>query len=280
MSKSLRMLRWGATIAVCVGSLSLAGAKAQQPFQQQRQQDLQQLWEQQKVQMRERISGAVQKLRAACAQELTKFCGHVSTGEGRLLLCMQAHEDQLGRGCELALLETSRNIGSAIRHVERFAQACWNDIQIYCRTGAGPVTQCMIDNRSLLSPQCQAIVAATQAAGRVGPTQSGAGQAQGQTQPGQAQPGQTQPGQMRPGQNLVGLAIHSMDGSKLGEVTGVRRKPDGTIEVIEADLGSPLGLGTRGMLINPSDLRWKGDHIELQMGTEQVRSILQGNPRQ
>jgi Golgi apparatus protein 1 len=279
MSKCQRMLRWGATIAVCVGSLSLAGAQAQQPFQQQ-QQDLQQLWEQQKVQMRERISGAVQQLRSACAQELSKFCGSVSPGEGRLLLCMQAHEDKLGRGCELALLETSRNIGSAVRSVERFAQACWNDIQVYCRTAAGSVTQCVIDNRSLLSPQCQAIVAATQAGSRVGQAQPGAGAQPGQMQPGQMKPGQMQPGQMQPGQNLTGLAIYSMDGSKLGEVTGVRRKPDGSIELIEADLGSPLGLGTRGVLITPSDLRWKGDHIELQMGTEQVRSILQGNPRQ
>ncbi len=187
MSKGLRMLRWGTTIAVCVGSLSLAGAQAQQmerrdaqPFQQQ---DLQQLWEQQKTQMRERISGAMQQLRSACAQELSKFCYTVSPGEGRLLLCMQAHEDKLGRGCELALLETSRNIGSAIRRVERFADACWNDIQIYCRTAGGSVTQCVVDNRSSLSAQCQAIIAATQVGNRVGQTQSGAGQAQpGQTQ--------------------------------------------------------------------------------------------------
>ncbi len=79
---------------------------------------------------------------------------------------------------------------------------------------------------------------------------------------------------------MVGLAVYSMDGSKLGEITGVKRRPDGSIELIEADLGSPLGLGTRGVLINPSDLRWKGDHIELQMAADQVRSILQGHPRQ
>ena len=295
MSNGLRMLRWGTTIAVCVGSLSLAGAQAQQyerrdtqPLQQQ---DLQELWEQQKVQMRERIGAAVQQLRTACAQEVSSFCSSVSPGEGRLLLCMQAHEDKLGHACELALLETSRNIGSAIRRVERFADACWNDIQIYCRTAAGSVAQCVVDNRSSLSPQCRAIVAATQAGSQMGPTQSGAGQAQpgpsqpGQTQQGPAQPGQVQPGQAQPGpqpgQNLTGLAVYSMDGAKLGEVTGVRRRPDGGIELIEADLGSPLGLGTKGVLISPSDLRWKGDHIELQMGADQVRSILQGQkPRQ
>jgi Golgi apparatus protein 1 len=276
------MLRWGTTIAACLGALSLAGAQAQQLQQQ----DLQQVWEQQKMQMRERIKGEVQKLRTACAQELTKFCGTVTPGQGRLLLCMQAHEDQLSKGCEMGLLETSRNIGSAMRHVERFADACWNDIQVYCRTAGGSVTQCMVDNHSLLSPQCRAIIAATQTGSQVGQAQPGQiqpGPTQpGQMQPGQMQPGQAQPGQMQPGQNLVGLAVYSVDGAKLGEITGVKRKPDGSIELIEADLGSPLGLGTRGVLINPSDLRWKGDHIELQMGTDQVRTILQGGqpPRQ
>jgi Golgi apparatus protein 1 len=282
------MLRWSAAIAVCAGSLSLAGVQAQQlerreaqPFQQQ---ELQQLWEQQKAQMRARTAGAIQQLRGACAEELRNFCGTVSPGEGRLLLCMQAHEDKLGRGCEMALLETSRSIGREVRRVERFAEACWNDIQVFCRTAAGSVTQCVVDNRSSLSPQCQAIIAATRVDVRPGqgpqpgPTQQpGQAQQPGPTQqPGQAQP----PGQaQQPGRSMAGLAIYSTDGMKLGEVTGVKRRPDGSVELIEADIGSPLGLGTRGVLISPNDLRWKGDHIELQMGVEQVRSILQGQKR-
>ena len=78
---------------------------------------------------------------------------------------------------------------------------------------------------------------------------------------------------------MTGLAIYSLDGTKLGEVTGVKRRPDGSVESIEADLGSPLGLGTTGVLIGPGDLRWKGDHLELQMAADQVRSILQGQRR-
>lgn len=254
MSKGLRMLRWSTTIAVCVGSI--AAAQAQQLERREAQQDLQQLWEQQKAQMRDRIGGAMQQLQAACGEELRNFCSTVTPGEGRLLLCMQAHEDKLGRGCEMALLETSRSIGSAISRVERFAEACWNDIQTYCSAAGGSVMQCVVDNRSSLSRQCQAIIAATQTGAR----------------PGQAQ----QPGQQP---LLTGLAIYSMDGTKLGEVTGVKRRPDGSVESIEADLGSPLGLGTTGVLISPSDLRMKGDHIELQMAADQVRSILQGQRR-
>jgi hypothetical protein len=266
MSNGLRMLRWGTTIAVCVGSL--AAAQAQQLEKREAQQDLQQLMEQQKAQIRARIGGAIQELRAACGEELRNFCGTVTPGEGRLLLCMQAHEDKLGRGCEMALLETSRSIGGAIRRVERFAEACWNDIKTLCSTAGGSITQCVADNRSSLSPQCQAIIAATQTGARHGQAR----------QPGEAkQPDQAQ----QPGQQptLTGLAIYSLDGTKLGEVTGVKRRPDGSVESIEADLGSPLGLGTTGVLISPGDVRWKGDNLELQMAADQVRLILQGQRR-
>jgi hypothetical protein len=66
----------------------------------------------------------------------------------------------------------------------------------------------------------------------------------------------------------------------LGHVTGLKRRPDGSLEAIEAELGTPLGLGSVGVLISPGDLRWKGDGIELQMIADQVRTILQGQRRQ
>jgi Cysteine rich repeat/PRC-barrel domain len=290
MSKGSRMLLRGAALAVCVGSISIAAPEAQQlqmrEGQPLPQQDLKQMWEQQREQMRDRMSSAMQKLRDACQDELRSFCSTVTPGEGRVLLCMQAHEDKLGRQCEMALLETSRDIGHAIRRVERFAQACLNDIKVHCSM-AGSVTKCMVENRAALSPQCQAIVAATQGTARpgqmpgqqVGP-QPGQPAQQAGPQPGQpSQQAAPQPGQ--PGQQptMTGLAVYSTDGMKLGEVTGVKRKPDGSVESIEADLGSPLGLGTTGVLISPSDVRWKGDHVELQMAGEQVRTILQQGQR-
>jgi hypothetical protein len=235
--------------------------QSQQPQQQSQQQDLQQIWQMQREQTRARISGAVQQLKAACQDEIRNYCSNVTPGEGRLLLCMQAHEDKISRQCELALLETSRNIGKAVSRMETFAQACWPDIQVFCSGAGGSVTQCVIDNKLQLSSACLAIVAAMLPA---------AGAQQGQ-QPGQGAQG-FQP-------SLIGLAIHSADGMMLGHVTGLRRRPDGSLEAIEAELGTPLGLGSTSVLINPSDLRWKGDGVELQMVAEQVRSILQGQRR-
>ncbi len=76
-----------------------------------------------------------------------------------------------------------------------------------------------------------------------------------------------------------GVAIYSADGMMLGQVTGVKRRGDGSLEAIEAELGSPLGMGATNVLISPGELRWKGDGIELQMVAEQVRSVLQGQRR-
>lgn len=244
-----------------------AQQQGQAQFQQSQQQDFDQLWQMQKEQTRARVAGAVQQLKTACADELHNFCSTVTPGEGRLLLCMQAHEDKIGRQCELALLETSRAIGNVVHQVDTFARLCWPDIQEHCSGTGGSVTQCMMENRSSLSPACRAVVTAM--------LPPAGGTAQGQPQ-GQGQQGQAQQGHAP---SMVGLSIYSADGMMLGQVTGVKRRPDGSLEAIEADLGSPLGLGATSVLISPSDLRWKGDGVELQMMADHVRSILQGQRR-
>lgn len=256
MSKGLRAALLGTALAAGIGSLWTAAGVAQQQQQQPGRgqfvtQDLKQMWEQQQTEMRGRIAGAMQQLQGACGEELRNFCSTVTPGEGRVLLCMQAHEDKLGRQCELALLEVSRSVGRAVRRLEHFAEACWNDIRTHCGTAGGSIAQCMFDNRQSLSPPCQAVLAAVQ-------------------------PGPRQTQQQPP---MRGLVIYSSDGTRLGEVTGVKRRPDGSVDAIEAELGTPLGMGSTSVLISPSDLRFKGDHIELQMAAEQVRSILQGQRR-
>ena len=280
VSKASRALLLSTGIAVGVGLVSSAAQSQQQPQQQpqqpqfqqpqqqqpqqqqspqqpqqqsQQQPDLQQIWQMHQQQLRARISGAMQQLRQACQDELRNFCSTVTPGEGRLLLCMQAHDDKISRQCELAMLETTRNVGKAVHRMENFAQACWQDIQAHCSGAGGSVAQCMLDNRASLSAPCQAMVMAMLPPARTGQTQ-----------------------QDQPPQSMIGLAIYSADGMMLGQVTGVRRRPDGSLEAIEAEIGSPLGMGATSVLISPGDLRWKGDGVELQMVADQVRSILQG----
>ena len=45
--------------------------------------------------LKERLAAAVETVEGACASDVRKFCGNVTRGEGRLLQCMQAYDDQL-----------------------------------------------------------------------------------------------------------------------------------------------------------------------------------------
>jgi hypothetical protein len=41
-----------------------------------------------------RIAAAVKKIQDACANDVKAYCSNVTLGEGRLALCMMAHEEQ------------------------------------------------------------------------------------------------------------------------------------------------------------------------------------------
>ena len=47
------------------------------------------------------------KLQNACADETNKYCSTVTPGEGRLLYCMQAHEDKISAKCAYELEEAA-----------------------------------------------------------------------------------------------------------------------------------------------------------------------------
>jgi Golgi apparatus protein 1 len=212
--------------------------------------DFQQMIEAQKLRMQSSITTAVERVQHACREELHNFCSTVTPGQGRLLLCMQAHEDKLGNQCELALLDASRNIRQAIHHFEHVADACGSDIQAYCAEGSS-IAQCMSEKRALLSPRCQAVVTELQPPSREG--------------------SQQQP-------TLAGLPIYSSDGMKVGEVIRVKTGLDGRPQMIQAEIGSLLGLGTSMVLISPDEFESRVDGIQLRIPAEQVRAVLQGSP--
>ena len=203
-------------------------------------------------QLRDRLAEAVQRVQDACRDELRNLCSTVTPGEGRVLLCMQAHEDKISRQCEMALFDASRNVQQATRRVERLAEACWGDIKANC-AGSASIGQCIVDKRASFSPPCQAVIAAT----------IQRHQAAQQSQPPQA-----------PQRNIIGLPIYSADGTKLGEITAVQITPDGKLQAVQAEMGYVLGLGTNSVLISPDDLQVRDTHIELPMQADDVRTIL------
>lgn len=270
MSNGLRKLVVWAALVASAGLATSAQAQSQQtptkeappfPLPQYQMREPQQSSQQPSQQsnmstVRDRISAAIERVQGACRKELTNFCGNVTPGEGRLLLCMQAHEDKLSNQCELALFEASRNIEQTVHRVERIAEACWNDIQAHCASG-GSVGRCVIDKSASLSPSCRAVVAAVQQQGL------------------QA----SQPSQQQQRLALTGRPIFSSDGVRLGHVTDVRTTSDGNVQMIQAEFGGMLGLGTTSVLITADEFEQMPDRLQLKMESNQVWSAIQGQKR-
>jgi Golgi apparatus protein 1 len=113
-----------------------------------------------------KAEAAVGKVKAACAPDVKSFCSNVTPGEGRLLLCMMAHEDKISDPCFDAILTAAEGVELAVSNVRRAAQACDQDIEKHCgsvQAGEGRIAQCLIDKQAELSTQCRGEVAGLQA---------------------------------------------------------------------------------------------------------------------
>ena len=68
----------------------------------------------------------------ACSDDIKKYCNTVTPDEGRLILCIEAHEDKISTQRDYALFEAARNLDRALDRIEQVADICWNDIEKYC----------------------------------------------------------------------------------------------------------------------------------------------------
>src|SRR5262245_23157118 len=65
------------------------------------------------TELRDRLVAAIETVESACAADISEFCGKVSRGEGRVSLCLRAHEDQLSRKCQFTLYRVARRLERA-----------------------------------------------------------------------------------------------------------------------------------------------------------------------
>lgn len=191
--------------------------------------------------IRERVAAAVETVEGACASDIQNFCGKVTRGEGRLLTCMQAFDDQLSRRCQWALYRVSRNLEGVMNRVERLAEACWNDIEANCKD-AERIGQCIMEKRGSLSPACGKVASSLKSA-----VQGLAG--------------------------LRGLQVVGSDNSGVGEVVDIKRGPDGAIQAIEIEMDRLLGIGGKVVTVTADKFEQIGDKIKLLLGRDEVKSL-------
>ena len=106
------------------------------------------------------------KLKSACGADIGKFCSMVTPGEGRIMLCMMAHEDKISDKCFSTILDVGDAIELTVSSVKRAAIVCAPDINKHCgnvEAGEGMIAQCLVDNKAKLSSACRGEVTGVEA---------------------------------------------------------------------------------------------------------------------
>ncbi len=107
--------------------------------------------------IRAKFAAQVSKLEESCASELKKYCSTVTPGEGRMLYCMQAHEDKISAKCAFDLEEAVGNVQALTDSLNEGIIACKPEITGVCGKvvpGEGRIAACLLANKSTASKTC------------------------------------------------------------------------------------------------------------------------------
>ena len=105
----------------------------------------------------ERLAAGFKKLETSCGEDIKKYCSTVTPGEGRILYCMQAHEDKISDGCASVLDEVVLQVETTADHLREAVNACRGDIDKFCaktQPGQGRIAACLAANRTSVSKSC------------------------------------------------------------------------------------------------------------------------------
>ena len=114
----------------------------------------------------ERLTAGLQKLEASCGEDIKKYCGTVTPGDGRVLHCMQAHEDKISPACAYDMNEVALHAQTTVDHLREAVNACRGDIDKFCaktQPGEGRIAACLAANRTSVSKSCVEAVQKLQA---------------------------------------------------------------------------------------------------------------------
>ena len=105
----------------------------------------------------EKLTAKVANLESACAKDIKKYCRTVTPGEGRMIYCMEAHEDKISPKCAFELGEAATNVQTAADALKDAVIACKAEIAGVCGKtlpGQGRIAACLLANKSSASSGC------------------------------------------------------------------------------------------------------------------------------
>ena len=111
----------------------------------------------------------VERAIIACENELNTFCSTVTPGEGRLMMCLGAHEDKISVGCAVAVYDAAVAIDVLAGLIAAIGTACEQEIVDHCATpasdtelvvevGQGQVVACLATHQANLGNACKAVI--------------------------------------------------------------------------------------------------------------------------
>jgi hypothetical protein len=107
--------------------------------------------------IQERLAAEAAKLENSCADDIKKYCSDVTPGEGRMIYCMQAHEDKISPKCAFDLEEAAADVQLSADNLKDAITACHAEITGVCgktTPGQGRIAACLIANKSTASKNC------------------------------------------------------------------------------------------------------------------------------
>ena len=105
----------------------------------------------------DKLTARIAKLENACANDIKKYCRAVTPGEGRMIYCMQAHENKISTKCAFELGEAATSVQSAADALKDAVIACKAEINGVCGKlvpGQGRIAACLLSNKSTASAGC------------------------------------------------------------------------------------------------------------------------------
>jgi hypothetical protein len=107
--------------------------------------------------LQEKLTARIAKLESACSKDIKKYCKDVTPGEGRVIYCMQAHEDKISPQCTFELEDELTSVQSSLDDLKNAIAACKAEITGVCGKivpGQGRIAACLLANKSTASKDC------------------------------------------------------------------------------------------------------------------------------